>query len=260
MMLSFCYTAALIPTWALIKITFFLKWQQQPKPCHKILMSNNPIKWENTIYLPKNAHEDYSKSWEHLVLCLSLNIAYYSPNRSCKVIVVLQDEFEARTSSWHHSVIESQNILTQFMFAPFHWSMYRPMFSTSFYHYHLNQCALLMNDEELPLIQSLRSATASSPSFVQTHYSFRGRRAAHQPGRSLQLWTNAVELCTQYPLVFGSNDKYHSCYLELKSIVAVPFHFLWNFATPLYYKCVARRSISVILSLCNLVMSGLDTL
>lgn len=205
-------------------------------------MSNNPIKWENTTYLPKNAHQGYTKSCEHSVLCLSLNIAYYSPNGSCKVVVVLQDEFETRTPSWHHSVIESQNIWTPSVFVPFHIA---PCIAPCLALF-LNQCALLMNDEELPLIQSLRSATASSPSFVQTHYSFRGRRAAHQPGRSLQLWTNAAELCTQYPLVFGSNDKYHSCYLELKSIVAVPFHFLWNFATPLYYKCVARRSISVI--------------
>lgn len=53
------------------------------------------------------------------------------------------------------------------------------------------ECALRMNDDELPLIPSLRSAAASSPGFVQTHHSFRGRRAAHQPGRPLQLRTNA---------------------------------------------------------------------
>lgn len=48
-----------------------------------------------------------------------------------------------------------------------------------------------MNNEELPWFLSLRSATTSSPSFVQTHHGFRSRRAAHQPGRALHLRTNA---------------------------------------------------------------------
>lgn len=50
----------------------------------------------------------------------------------------------------------------------------------------INKVSGMSNKEPL-LISSLRSAAASSPGFVQTHHGFRGRRAAHQPGRPLQL-------------------------------------------------------------------------
>lgn len=94
---------------------------------------------------------------------------------------------------------------------------------------------LCMNNEQFPLIPSLRSAAASSPGFVQTHHSFRGRRAAHQPGMPLQLQTNAsglLNLMHQIEISLGSNDKYHCYYFVVKTIKAVPLTFSETFTQP----------------------------
>lgn len=122
--------------------------------------------------------------------------------------------------------------------------------------------ALHMNNEELPLIPSLRSAAASSPGFVQTHHSFRGRRAAHQPGRPLQLRTNAAWfLNPRRQIGIGLWFKWQITMhlFSFKNYGGSLFFFFYAFRCI----CAMRFSLDVNVGdvlLHNWVMSELDTL